>query len=87
MPDLKHILRESKQDLLVKRGRVKVFVELQEGAPDAQCLDHLHELGLTVDRVIKNKIVGSIEARFLAALEADPAVKATEVSAQLAPHA
>ena len=63
----------------------KVFVEIDPAVALEDCLPRLSEAGLTVDRTIRNKIVGSIASDRLARLKRDPAVLDVEVSVPLKP--
>lgn len=60
---------------------------LKVAETDDACLGALRALGLTIDRVVKNKIIGSIAADCLAALRDDARVAEVELSASLDPHA
>ena len=83
MSDLKKALRGSGLDLLARSGTTKVIVALRVAQPDAACLDHLRALGLSIERVLRGKIIGRVQARSIEALEADPLVEAVERSVAL----
>lgn len=84
--DLKDILRKSNQGLTERQGQVKILAALRTPDPDEACLNRLRGLGLTIDRVVKNKIIGSIDAEKLAALRADADVEEAELSVPLKRH-
>jgi hypothetical protein len=65
---------------------LRVIVELEVRAPEEKDLAHLGELGLDVERVIGNKVVGSILAAKLAGLEKDDSVRMVERSEKLGLH-
>jgi hypothetical protein len=65
---------------------LRVIVELEVRAPEEKDLVHLGELGLDVERVIGNKVVGSILAAKLAGLEKDDSVRMVERSEKLGLH-
>jgi hypothetical protein len=82
-PDLKRALQRSGLDMLGTQGRVRVLVALHES--DDSALRRLTELGLVIDRVVGNTVLGSIEPSRVAALRQDPAVAAVDLSAPLTP--
>ena len=84
--DLKSILKKSGRSLLQKEGTVKVIAALNVSEPDKACLHRLQSLGLSIDRTVKNKIIGSIAAENLPQLKTDSDVREVEVSVQLKPH-
>ena len=84
--NLKDILRKSNQGLTEKSGYVKVLVALKSSKPDQASLDRLRALGLSIDRVVRNKVIGSIAADRLNALKKDPQVAEAELSVRLGPH-
>ncbi|MGH9318758.1 MAG: hypothetical protein ACRD3V_02575 [Vicinamibacteria bacterium] len=63
--------------------KLKVIVELEMRSPEEKDLERLGELGLKVDRVIGNKVIGSITAKQLPALEGDESVRIVECSQKL----
>ena len=67
-------------------GAVKVLVALRVSEPDASLLDRLRGLGLTIDRVIKSTVLGSVPASQMEALRGDAQVAEVEPSARLRPH-
>ena len=85
--DLKSILKKSGQSLLEKQGTVKVIAALSVSEPDEACLRRLQSLGLSIDRTVENKIIGTIAAEKLSELRTDSDVQEVEVSVQLEPHA
>ena len=54
--------------------------------PDETCLDDLRIIGLRIEKVIKNKIIGTISAKHLADLRAHEQVTEVELSTQLKPN-
>ncbi len=84
MPDLKKMLRASNEGL-IRQGRVGVVVSL--GAPPGEgCLVRMQKLGLTINRVIGNKVLGSIDADRIRSLKEDAKVVEVELSVVLEPH-
>ena len=83
MSDLKKALQNSGLDLLASSRTTKVIVALRVAEPDAACLDHLRGLGLSIERVLRSKVIGTVEARAIPALKADPRVEAVERSVPL----
>jgi hypothetical protein len=77
-----HKLRDS----LKRNGTLRVIVELEAREPRKKDLEHLRELGLDVERVIGNKVVGSIPAAKLEGLEKDDSVRMVERSERLGLH-
>jgi hypothetical protein len=77
-----HKLRDS----LKRPKTLRVIVELDMRSPEEKDLEHLGELGLDVERVIGNKVVGSIPAAKLEGLEADDSVRMVERSEKLGLH-
>ena len=80
---------ELKRFLKGRRGdsrRLKVFVEIDAAEPDEACLERLRGLGLEVEQLIANKILGSLEASCLEGVKGDPDVRAVEVSRRLERH-
>lgn len=71
---------------LKRAETLRVIVELEVRSPNDEDLAHLGELGLDVERVIGNKVVGSIPAGKLEGLEADESVRVVERSAKLGLH-
>ena len=65
---------------------LRVFVEIDAKAPDAACLERLTALGLEIERVIGNKVLGTLDATDRAAVESDPQVRLIEVSRRLRKH-
>jgi hypothetical protein len=83
---LRRILNETSPDPSRRRGVVKVLVDLNVFEPDEECISRLQEMGLTINRIIKNKIIGTIHSDRLAALKADFQVNEVELSVPLEPH-
>jgi hypothetical protein len=68
-------------------GPVQVMIALRvAGAAAEQALSRLGGLGLTVERAIGSKVVGSVRSEHLDALKADPDVEEVQTSVRLAPH-
>jgi hypothetical protein len=71
----------------VKRPEIlRVIVELEARSPKDEDLAHLTELGLDVERVFGNKVVGSISRAKLEGLENDDSVRMVERSRKLGLH-
>lgn len=83
---LKDLARASGFSLADRTGIVRVIVDLQTPQADAGDLGRLKGLGLTVRQIVKNKVIGSIDAECLPALRADALVREVEVSTPLKPH-
>ncbi len=71
------------RDQLKRPETLRVIVELEVRSPKEKDLDHLGELGLDVEKVVGNKVVGSILAVKLAKLEGDDSVRLVERSGKL----
>ena len=84
--DMKQILRNTANDLVEIAGQVKVLVALHESSPDEKCLAGLKALGLTIDKVVGNKVIGSINGAALSALGKARSVAEVETSTRLGPH-
>jgi len=67
-------------------GRVKVLAALNRGELDGPSRKRLEALGMSIDAVISNKIVGSLPAGNLQALRADPIIAEVQTSVPLHPH-
>jgi hypothetical protein len=74
------------RDSLKRPDTLRVIVELEARSPKDEDLEHLGSLGLDVERVIGNKVVGSIPAAKLECLEEDAAVRMVERSEKLGLH-
>jgi hypothetical protein len=74
------------RDSLKRAETLRVIVELEVRAPKNEDLEHLGSLGLDVERVIGNKVVGCIPAAKLECLEEDAAVRMVERSEKLGLH-
>ena len=68
-------------------AQVRVLVDLAVTAPDADTLQRLRDAGLHIDKVIQNKVIGSIERAHIPRLKQDPVVRVVEPSTQVKPHA
>jgi len=86
MASLKRVLQSANQRLTPNRGRVKVLVALNDRSPSDATLDRLRGLGLRIDRVIGDTVVGTIKADRLSALESDDGVVEAELSTPLEPY-
>jgi hypothetical protein len=73
-------------DLLKDEGAVRVIVELKSRPVEPAHLRRLEEIGLVVERVVRDKVIGLVPAEKLAALESDAIVAAVERSVKLKPH-
>ena len=62
---------------------VRVLVELTERAVDESTLTRLRKLGLEVEHVVRNKVVGSIASEKISRLESDAIVRIVERSRKL----
>ena len=82
-PDLKRALQRSGLDVLRTEGRSRVLVELVE-ATDA-AVQRLTELGMEVERLVGNTVLGSVEPNRVTALRQVPGVLAVEFSVPLTP--
>lgn len=71
------------RDTLKRPETLRVIVELEVRSPKEADLEHLGDLGLDVERVIGNKVVGSIPKAKLSKLEDDGSVRAVERSEKL----
>lgn len=85
--NLKAIAHSAGESLGAPSTPVQVLVDLATRTVEPGCLGHLEDLGLTVDQVIGNKVLGTIAGENLSALRDDSAVAEVEISAQLQPHA
>jgi hypothetical protein len=65
---------------------LRVIVELEVRSPKDEDLAHLGELGLDVESVVGNRVVGSIPAAKLEGLEKDGSVRMVERSTKLGLH-
>ena len=64
-------------------SRVKVAVALRMNDPDADCLNRLRSMGLSIDRIIGGKLLGSLLIADKTAIVADPDVLEVEEGAKL----
>lgn len=74
------------RDSLKRPELLRVIVELEVRSPGQKDIQHLGALGLHVERVVGNKVVGSIPAAKLEGLEADGSVRMVERSEKLGLH-
>lgn len=74
------------RDQLKRPETLRVIVELQVRSPEEKDIQHLGALGLHVERVVGNKVVGSIPAAKLKSLEEDDSVRVVERSEKLGLH-
>ena len=73
-------------DLLEDEGPLRVIVELKARSVEKAHLRRLEEVGLVVDRVIRNKVIGRIPSAQLSALQLEDMVAAVERSVDLKRH-
>ena len=66
--------------------RVRVLVALSMRDPSADDLKHVQELGLEIEQVIKNKLIGSIDNKRIKVLRDCSRVESVEVSGKLRLH-
>jgi hypothetical protein len=66
--------------------RTAVLVALRAGGVDQDAREHLESLGLVIERIVQNKVIGSIPTARLAELRRDPLVGQVDVSTRLRPH-
>lgn len=76
-------LEELLQRLHSPRHKVKIFAVTRTAQPD---VSHLRELGMDVERVIGNKVIGVIDSDLIAGLESDDQIAEVERSVMLSPH-
>ena len=65
---------------------IDVLVELSLRDPDDECIQQLQDAGLTIDKIIGNKVVGRIARESEARLESLSVVASVERSVKLKPH-
>ena len=65
------------------RRKVKIFAVTRTAEPD---VSHLRDLGMDVERVIGNKVIGVIDSDLIADLENDDQIVEVERSVMLSPH-
>ena len=63
-----------------------MLVAMACNEPDDELLERFHSLGLEVHKVVRNKVIGTIDAECVARLEADDDVIEVEVSSRLRKH-
>lgn len=86
--DLAALLRSSPLNLdeSERSGPLQVIVDLHTREAGDGCLQQLESLGLRVNSVAGNKVIGSVDAAELPALRAHAEVREVEVSTRLHPH-
>ena len=77
-------LRERVRKLRGERKKILVDVDAPEA--DEEILSGLRDAGMTVERVLGNKVLGEIDTRLIPTLRSVGHVRAVEESAQLKPH-
>ena len=83
----KDILRSTRPgDARPASGEVDVLAALKGDGLDADTRQRLERLGLHIEQLIGNKLVGRAEAGCLDAIRADPAVSEVETSVRLKSH-
>jgi hypothetical protein len=87
MKSLKSIALSAGESLGERQGLVHVLVDLKTRTAEPDCLERLEAHGLTIDRVVGNKVLGTIKGESLESLRLDPAVAEVEISSRLRPHA
>lgn len=80
MTDLRRIARARSPQ------RLSVLVDVRGSEDDPECMTHLREAGLEIDRVIEGTIVGSIDRDRLSALRALAEVREVEIASRLHPR-
>jgi len=83
--NLKEVLRKIKYNV-DKDGKVKVMVALNTAEPDESSLARFRRMKFSIDRVVGNKLIGSIPENNLEKLKRDPQVSETELSVPLKTH-
>ena len=83
---LGEVLRQVRSTSTSAEGHVKVLVALNSPEVSSETRAKLKAAGLEVDRVIKNKIIGSISSDRIDSLKALPEVEEVESSVRLEPH-
>jgi hypothetical protein len=76
-------LEELLQRINSPRRKIKILAVTRTVKPD---VSHLQELGMDVERVIGNKVIGVIDSDLIADLENDDHVAEVERSVMLSPH-
>ena len=71
------------QRLRSPRHKVKIFAVTRTAQPD---VSHLRDLGMDVERVIGNKVIGIIDSDLIADLERDDQIAEVERSVMLTPQ-
>jgi len=85
MSSLRDLLNRSQQSIQ-RTDPVEVIVDLQVSKPTDELINALRRLGLNVEQIIGNKVVGTIESPQLASLREDPRVRDVEVGVRLKSH-
>ena len=83
---LGEVLRQVRWASTSPEGHVNVLVALNSPEVSSETRAKLEAAGLEVDRVIKNKIIGSISSDKIDSLKALPEVEEVESSVRLEPH-
>jgi hypothetical protein len=74
------------EDLVRRRGPLRVLVDLRAAEADEACLEGLRNHGLAVEEVVGNKVIGTVAGERLEELRGAPGVAEVEVPARLRPH-
>ncbi len=85
MSSLRDLLNQS-QLSIHRTDPVEVIVDLQVSKPGDELINALRQLGLNIEQIIGNKVVGTIKSPQLASLREDPRVREVEVGVNLKPH-
>jgi hypothetical protein len=86
MKSWKDRLGAAGEDLLVKRGPVRVLIDLKLRQADERSLELLRSCGLNVEEVVGNKVIGTVPGERLEDLRRLSEVAEVEVAAKLRPH-
>ncbi len=81
--DIKRFIRSGAGPEGPTTGVIRVLVELNAATADESVLERLRGIGLQVEDVVGNKVVGSIDAAAVDRLESMDDVKAVERSQRL----
>ncbi|MCP4300855.1 MAG: hypothetical protein GY783_09740 [Gammaproteobacteria bacterium] len=80
---LKNKLKEIGASRLHAADKIPVLVELSLPEPDDDCIQQLQDAGLTIGKIIGNKVVGHIAGESESALESLPIVTSVERAVML----
>ena len=83
---LKNKLKEIGASRFHAEYKIPVLVELSLPEPDDVCVQELQDAGLTIEKIIGNKVVGHIAVESESALESLPIVTSVERSVMLKSH-